>query len=26
MRDIGCREVAIHRILGSAMTINVGVK
>ena len=26
MRDIGCREVTIHRILGSAMTINVGVK
>jgi demethylmenaquinone methyltransferase/2-methoxy-6-polyprenyl-1,4-benzoquinol methylase len=26
MRELGCKEVAIHRILGSAMTINVGVK
>ena len=26
MRELGCREVALFRILGSAMTINVGVK
>jgi hypothetical protein len=26
MEELGCKEVNIHRILGSAMTINVGVK
>lgn len=26
LRDLGCREVKIHRILGAAMTINVAVK
>ena len=26
MRELGCKDVVIHRILGSAMTINVGVK
>ena len=26
MRELGCKQTAIHRILGSAMTINVGVK
>jgi demethylmenaquinone methyltransferase/2-methoxy-6-polyprenyl-1,4-benzoquinol methylase len=26
LRELGCSEVALHRILGSAMTINVGVK
>ena len=26
MRELGCQDFTIHRILGSAMTINVGVK
>ena len=26
LRNLGCHNVAIHRILGSAMTINYGVK
>jgi demethylmenaquinone methyltransferase / 2-methoxy-6-polyprenyl-1,4-benzoquinol methylase len=26
MHELGCKEITIHRILGSAMTINVGVK
>ena len=26
LRELDCSEVALHRILGSAMTINVGVK
>ncbi len=26
MRELGCKETVIHRILGNAMTINVGVK
>ena len=26
LRKLGCHNVAIHRILGSAMTINYGVK
>ena len=26
MRELGCQDIAIHRIFGSAMTINVGVK
>ncbi|SVB29351.1 uncharacterized protein METZ01_LOCUS182205 [marine metagenome] len=26
MRELGCQNITIHRILGSAMTINVGVK
>ena len=26
LRHLGCQETAIHRILGSTMTINVGVK
>ena len=26
LRNLGCQETAIHRILGSTMTINVGVK
>ena len=26
MRELGCQDIVIHRILGSAMTINVGVK
>ena len=26
MVELGCQEISIHRILGSAMTINVGVK
>ena len=26
LRELGCQDTAIHRILGSAMTINVGVK
>tara|TARA_B100000959_G_scaffold62285_1_gene65683 strand:- start:316 stop:1116 length:801 start_codon:yes stop_codon:yes gene_type:complete len=26
MHELGCQDIVIHRILGSAMTINVGVK
>lgn len=26
LRELGCSDIALHRILGSAMTINVGVK
>ena len=26
LRELGCQDIAIHRIFGSAMTINVGVK